>query len=208
MEFQYYGANCLRLTTKKAKVVIDDNLSDLGQKSVTKAGDIVLFTGAHGPVAAETHLVVDQPGEYEISEVSVKGISARSHMDEASQRNATMYRVEADDIRVGVVGHIFPELSDAQLEALGTIDVLVIPVGNSGYTMDAVGALNLIKKIEPKLVIPTHYDDKAIKYPVPQVSLEEALKGLAMEPKETVPKLKVKPAELAENTELVVLERQ
>jgi len=119
-----------------------------------------------------------------------------------------MYRVEADDIRVGVVGHIFPELSDAQLEALGTIDVLIIPVGNSGYTMDAVGALNLIKKIEPKLVIPTHYDDKAIKYPVPQVSLEEALKGLAMEPKETVPKLKVKPAELAENTELVVLERQ
>jgi len=208
VEFQYYGANCLRLTTKKAKVLIDDNLSDLGQKSVTKAGDIVLFTGAHGPVTAETHLIVDQPGEYEISEVSVKGIAARAHMDESSQRNATMYRVEADDIRVGVVGHIFPELSDAQLEALGTIDVLIIPVGNSGYTMDAVGALNLIKKIEPKLVIPTHYDDKAIKYPVPQVSLEEALKGLAMEPKETVPKLKVKPAELAENTELVVLERQ
>ncbi len=208
MELQSYGANCVRLTTKKAKVVIDDNLSDLGQKSVTKAGDIALFTGTHGSADPGIHLVIDQPGEYEVSDVSVKGIAARAHMDEAGQQSATMYRIEADDIRVGVVGHVWPELSDAQLEALGTIDVLIIPVGNSGYTMDAVGALNLIKEIEPKLVIPTHYDDKGLKYPMPQVSLEEALKGLAMEPKETVPKLKIKPADLAENTELVVLERQ
>jgi L-ascorbate metabolism protein UlaG (beta-lactamase superfamily) len=74
--------------------------------------------------------------------------------------------------------------------------------------MDAVGALNVIKSIEPKLVIPTHYDDKGLKYPVPQVSLEEALKGLAMEPKETVPKLKLKPADISETTELIVLERK
>lgn len=208
MELQFYGANCLRLTTKKAKLVIDDNLADLGQKSVIKSGDIALFTGAHGPVSADAQLVIDQPGEYEVSEASVKGIAARAHMDDDSQRSATMYRIEADDVRVGVIGHIFPELSDAQLEALGTIDVLIIPVGNSGYTMDAVGALHIIKEIEPKLVIPTHYDDKGLKYPVAQVSLEEALKGLAMEIKETVPKLKIKPADLAENAELVVLERQ
>jgi L-ascorbate metabolism protein UlaG (beta-lactamase superfamily) len=208
MEFQFYGANCVRLTTKKAKVIIDDNLADLGQKAVAKSGDIALFTMAHGPVAAETQLTVDQPGEYEVAEVSIKGIAARSHMDDTDKMSATMYRVDAEDIRVGIVGHIFPELSDAQLEALGTIDVLVIPVGNSGYTMDAVGALNLIKKIEPKLVIQTHYDIKGLKYPVPQASLEEALKGLAMEPKETVAKIKIKPADLGETTELIVLESQ
>jgi len=208
VEFQFYGANCLRLTTKKAKVIIDDNLADLGQKPATKAGDVAIFTGAHGPVAAETQLIIDQPGEYEVSEVSVQGIAARAHMDEEAKMSATMYRIDADDIRVGIVGHVFPELNDAQLEALGTIDVLIIPVGNSGYTMDAVGALNLIKEIEPKLVIPTHYGEKGIKYPVPQVSLEEALKGLAMEPKETVAKLKIKPADLGETTELVVLEQQ
>jgi L-ascorbate metabolism protein UlaG (beta-lactamase superfamily) len=208
MEFQYYGANCLRLTTKKATVVIDDNLADLGGKTVTKPGNIVLFTGAHGPVEGETQLVIDQPGEYEVSEVSVQGIAARSHMDDEGKMSATMYRIDADDVRVGIIGHIFAELSDAQLEALGTIDVLIIPVGNSGYTMDATGALNLIKEIEPKLVIPTHYDDKSLKYPVVQVSLEEALKGLAMEPKETVAKLKVKPADFGETTELVVLEKQ
>ncbi len=208
MELQFYGANCLRLVTKKARLVVDDNLADLGQKPVAKAGDIALFTGVYSLPAAETQLVIDQPGEYEVSDVSIKGIAARAYMDEEGQHSATIYRLEADDIRVGIVGHIFPQLSDAQLEALGTIDVLIIPVGNSGYTMDAVGALHIIKEIEPKLVIPTHYDDKGLKYPVPQASLEEALKGLAMEPKETVPKLKVKPADLAENAELIVLERQ
>ncbi len=208
MELQFYGANCLRITTKKAKVVIDDNLSDLGLKSVIKAGDIVLYTAAHAPVALETQLTIDQPGEYEVSDVSVKGIAARAQVDEEGNQNATIYRVEADDIRLGVIGHIYPKLSDAQLEALGTVDVLIVPVGNSGYTLDPVGVLQLIKAIEPKIIIPTHYDEKDIKYPVRQLSLEEALKGLAMEPKETVPKLKVKPADFSESTELIVLERQ
>ncbi|HSW71297.1 MAG TPA: MBL fold metallo-hydrolase [Gammaproteobacteria bacterium] len=208
MELQFYGANCVRLTTKKAKVVIDDNLGDLGLKPVIKADEIAVYSGAHGPVSVDTQLIIDQPGEYEVSDVSVKGIAARGHMDEADKQTATIYRIDAEDTRVGILGHIYPELSDAQLEALGTIDVLIVPVGGSGYTLDPVGALHLIKEIEPKIVIPTHYDEKGLKYPVPQLSLEEALKGLAMEPKETVPKLKIKPADFGESTELIVLERQ
>lgn len=105
-------------------------------------------------------------------------------------------------------GHVHPDLSSAQLEALGTIDVLIIPVGGNGYTLDPIGALKLIKEIEPKLVIPTHYHDNAIKYPVTQQPLEEALKALSMEPNETVAKLKVRSGDLGDLTQLVVLERQ
>jgi L-ascorbate metabolism protein UlaG (beta-lactamase superfamily) len=82
------------------------------------------------------------------------------------------------------------------------------PVGGNGYTLDGVGALQVIKKLEPKLVIPTHYADKDLKYEVPQAELSEALKGLAMEPAETVPKIKVKPADLSDTAHLVLLERQ
>lgn len=208
MELQFYGANCVRITTKKAKVVVDDNLFDVGLKSISKAGEIILFTGPHGPLTVDSGLIIDQPGEYEVSEVGINGIAARGHMDEAVKQTATMYRIDAEDIRVGILGHIYPELSDAQLEALGTIDVLIIPIGGNGYTLDPAGALHLIKEIEPKLIIPTHYDNKGIKYPVPQLPLQEVLKGLAMEPKETVAKLKIKPADFGETTELIVLERQ
>lgn len=207
MEFQYYGANCVRIIAKKASIIIDDNLSDLGLKEVTKSGEIALFTGVHGIPKAETKLSIDQPGEYEVSDISIQGIAARAHIDEEKQHNATIFKLMIDDIRIAVVGHVYPELSSNQLEALGTIDILVIPVGGNGYTLDGVGASHLIKEIEPKLIIPTHFDDPAIKYPVPQQPLEDALKGLGMEPGETIPKLKIKAGELSDLMQLVVLER-
>jgi L-ascorbate metabolism protein UlaG (beta-lactamase superfamily) len=206
MEIQYFGANCVRLTTKKASIVIDDNLADLGQKSVTKEGDIALFTGAHGLPDKEVKIIIDYPGEYEVSEVSVHGIAARSHLDE-SGTGTTMFKIVDGDVKVAVTGHVYPELSDDQLEQLGMIDVLIIPVGGNGYTLDPVGALKLIRKIDPKLVIPTHFDEKGFEFAVPQQPLSEVLKTLAMEPKETVQKLKVKPAELTDTTQLVILER-
>lgn len=208
MELQYYGANCVRLTTKKAAIVIDDNLASLGAKAVTKPGDIALFTAAHGSPAVETKIIIDQPGEYEVSDVSIQGIAARGHMDEEKQKSATIYKLVMDDVRVAVVGHVYPELTSSQLEDLSTIDVLIIPVGGNGYTLDPVGALKLIKEIEPKLVIPTHFADKGLNYEVPAQTLEEALKGMSMEPRETVAKLKVKAGELGDVTQLVVLEKQ
>lgn len=208
MELQFYGANCVKISTKKASIVIDDNLADLGAKSVTKAGDVALFTGSHGMPKVETKITIDQPGEYEVSNVSIQGVQARAHIDEDGQRSATIFKLVAEDVRIAVIGHVYPDLTNAQLEQLGTIDVLVIPTGGNGYTLDPVGALKLIKEIEPKLVIPTHYDDKTLSFPVPQQPLEEVIKGLGMEAGEPVAKLKVKAGELSDVTQLVVLERQ
>lgn len=208
MEIQYYGANCVRLTTKKASITVDDNLSAVGLGSAAKAGDIALFTGPVSTLKAEPKIIINQPGEYEVSDASIQGIAARAHMDEPGKQSATIFKIIGEDIKVVVVGHVYPDLSDDQLEALGTIDVMIVPVGGNGYTLDALGALKLIKKIEPKIIIPTHFDEPGITYEVPQQPLEEALKALAMEPKETVPKLKLKPGDIAETSQLVILERQ
>jgi L-ascorbate metabolism protein UlaG (beta-lactamase superfamily) len=207
MDIQFYGANCIALTTKQARVVIDDNLADLGAKTIAKAGDIALFTMAHGGPSQPAKIVVDQPGEYEVSGISIYGIAARGHMDEEGKKTATIYKLVAEDARILVTGHIYPELSDAQLEAIGMVDVMFVPVGGNGYTLDPIGALKLIRKIEPKLVIPTHYDAKGIAYPMPQQELESALKGLSMEPKETLTKLKPKQTELSDVMQLIVLEQ-
>lgn len=201
MEIQYYGANCVRLAAKKAVIVVDDL-----DGTVTKPGDIALFTGAHEEPKTAVKLYIDKPGEYEVSGVSIQGVAARAHMDEAKGKSATIFKIEAEDVRVVVTGHIYPDLSEAQMEAIGMVDALVVPVGGHGYTLDGVGALKVIKEIEPKVVIPTHYADKSINYEVPQSTLEDALKDLAMEPKETTPKLKLKQGEIGEIMHLVVLE--
>lgn len=207
MELQFYGANCVRISNKKAAIVVDDNLAELGQKAVIKAGDIALYTMAHGNPAAEPKLVIDQPGEYEVSDVSIKGIAARAHIDEPGKHSATMFQIILDDIRIAVVGHIYPDLSSDQLEALGMIDVLIVPVGGNGYTLDPVGALKVIKEIEPKVIVPTHYGESGLNYTVPQQPWDEVLKNLSMEVKETTTKLKLKAGELAENTQLILVER-
>jgi len=205
MELQFYGANCVSLAHKGTRIIIDDNLADLGAKSATKADDVALFTGAHNG-SAQTRRVFDSPGEYEVADISITGIAARSHLEEGGQ-TATMFKLVAGELSVLFTGHVYPELSEAQLEAIGLVDLLVVPVGGNGYTVDPVGALKLIKDIEPKLIIPTHYADKALKYPVPQQELSAALKELAMEPKETIAKLKLKPAELTDLTQLIILEK-
>lgn len=208
MDMQFYGANCLRIVTKKAAITVDDNLKDLGLRPVTKPGDIVLFTGIHAEPNAQAKLIIDQPGEYEVSDISIKGIAARGYIEDSGKQGNTIFQVVMDDVRIVILGHVYPQLNNGQLEAIGTTDIMCIPVGGNGYTPDPVGALKLIKEIEPKIIIPTHYADPAVKYPVPQLGLEEAIKGLSMEVSETTQKLKLKGMELGEAMRLIVLERQ
>ncbi|MGH7157745.1 MAG: MBL fold metallo-hydrolase [Candidatus Saccharimonadales bacterium] len=206
MEIQYHGANCVTITTKHSRVVIDDNLADLGGKSVSKKDDILLFSGSHSS-HPEARLLVDQPGEYEISGISIYGIPARSHLENETNRSATIYKLVVEDVRILAVGHIYSDLTDKQLEMIGMVDIMLVPVGGNGFTLDPVGALKLIKKIEPKVVVPTYYANPSLNYPVPQQSLEEALKTLSMEVKETTARFKPKPESLSDGiTKLVILE--
>jgi L-ascorbate metabolism protein UlaG (beta-lactamase superfamily) len=206
VELQFFGANCLSLTYKGTRIVIDDNLAELGAKSITRPGDVALFTNAHKAGSAG-RLTLDGPGEYEVADTSVAGIAARSHIEEEAKSSATMFKLTTGELSILFTGHIYPELSEVQLESIGVVDLLVVPVGGNGYTVDPVGALTLIKAIDPKLVVPTHYADKTLKYPVPQQELAAALKELAMEPKETISKLKLKSSELGDLTQLIILEK-
>jgi hypothetical protein len=106
MDMQFYGANTIVLSSKSNRVVIDDNLTALGAKGVGKDGDICLFTAAHGSVAGKPKIVIDMPGEYEVSNVSVFGMQARAHMDEAGKESATMYKITWGEVRVLVTGHV------------------------------------------------------------------------------------------------------
>lgn len=208
MEVQFYGANCVRLVGKKVSITADDNLAELGVKSATKVGDIALFTHAHAEPKVETKILIDAPGEFEVANISIQGIAARAHMDEEGKKTATIFRIETEDLRIVILGHVHPDLTDKELEAIGTVDVLIMPVGGNGYTLDPVGALKIVKEIEPKIVIPTHYKDRGVTYEVPQQPLDEVLKVLAIEVKETVTKLRLKAADLGETMQLVVLETQ
>ncbi|PLS80619.1 Zn-dependent hydrolase [Candidatus Saccharibacteria bacterium] len=200
MDIEYKGANCITLSTKQATVAVDPNVALVGLKNPTGKMTVQVATQEEFAVEPEAGVLkVSGPGEYELEAgVSIVGIAAQRHIDTTNDgKKATVYRVEIGDISVAVVGHITGQLSGTQLEALGVIDVLVVPVGNSGYTLDAHEAIAIVRQVDPKVIIPTHYADDAAKYEVPQAELEPFLKELGAT-HETVAKLKLKAGQLPE----------
>ena len=207
MDIEFFGANCIRLTSKKASLVVDDNLPHIGGKSITRATDVTIATQEILAVASSDQLAIRTPGEYEIMGVSVVGVAARAHTDQPGQKTATMYKFIADDRHILVTGHVYPELDDAQLEVIGRVDIIIIPVGGNGYTLDPLGALKIIRKIEPTIVVPTQYTVPGLTYEVPALSLDDALQNLAMQPKdEPIEKLKNKDLTAGDATQLVLVQ--
>src|SRR5665213_2124100 len=111
MDLQFYGANCVSLSFKGQRVVIDDNLAELGAKAIIKAEDVALFTSRHEAVTP-ARLVLDSPGEYEVGDISIVGLAVRAHVDEKGVKHATLFKLVAGDISVLITGHIYPELSE------------------------------------------------------------------------------------------------
>lgn len=194
-ELEYKGANCVTISTKKETIVIDPKLSVVGLKDVSVKGVVELATEARFAVnSADAKLVLEGPGEYGIADFDIRGIAAQRHIDtEADPKVSTVYRIETSEIRVAVIGNIADTLDDDQLEEIGVVDVLVIPVGGGGYTLDATSAASLTRQIDPKIVIPVHYADGALKYEVPQLDVETFTGELGVSIEE-MPKLKLKGA--------------
>lgn len=194
-EVEYKGANCVVISSKKASIVIDPKLSIVGLKDANVKDAIELATEARFAINSEdAKLVIEGPGEYGVADFDIKGIAAQRHLDtESDPKASTIYRIESNDIRAAVLGNIYEKLSEDQLEEIGIIDVLIVPVGGSGYTLDATGAATVTRQIDPKVVVPVHFADDAIKYEVPQSDFETFSAELGVQVEEAT-KLKLKNA--------------
>ena len=192
-EIEYKGANSIIISTKKAKLVVDPKLSIVGLKDVSIKGLVELATESRFIVNdSDAILSIEGPGEYGVAGFDIRGIPARRHIDSESEGlMSTIYRVEIGEARIGIIGNIDKTLSDEQLEELGVLDILIIPIGGGGYTLDATDAANLVRMIDPKVVIPVHYADKSLKYEVPQDELGLFTAELGV-PVEMVAKYKLK----------------
>jgi L-ascorbate metabolism protein UlaG (beta-lactamase superfamily) len=190
MEIEFFGANCFRIKTKNASIVIDDNLSVLGGKTITKESDIAIFTNRileNDKTTAKARLTLDSAGEYEIGDISVRALQTRAHLDEEGAATASVFQCLYEGTTVTILGHIHPDIADDVLELAGGTDVVIVPVGGNGYTLDVVGAISVIKKIEPEVVIPSQYEIKGMNYDVPAAPLDDFIKASALplsEPKD------------------------
>lgn len=192
-DIEYKGGNAVVITSKKISICADPRTSVIGIKDQKTAERVELGTETRFlNNSPDARLVVDGPGDYEVGDFTIHGVAATRHIDTPEQEKlATLYRIECGDVRIALIGNVDPHFTDEQLEQLGVIDMLIIPVGGGGYTLDATNAMAVISQIEPKVIIPVHYDEPGVHYEVPQESLDVFTKQLGA-PVEETPKYKVK----------------
>lgn len=165
MEISYVGHACFRIRGREASIVLDPFGKTIGLPTPVPSkfsADILAITHDHpghnnrGMVGGNPH-VVEGPGEYEIKGVGVRGVSA-FHDDQRGARfgRMTMFAVEVDEVVVAHLGDLGHGLSEAQQDQLGSIDVLLLPVGG-GNGLGAAQAAEIANQLEPKVVVPMHY---------------------------------------------------
>lgn len=193
-DIEYKGGNSIIISGKKTQVVIDPKLSVIGLKDLSVKDAVQLATEPRFVTNdVDAGICIEGPGEYEVGEASIRGVRATRHLDtELDEPVSTMYRIEIGDVRIAVLGNIAPKLHEDQLEELGVVDVLILPVGGNGYTLDSVSAAIVARQIDPRVVIPVHFADKALKYEVVQDDVDLFEKELAAPVENVGAKYKVK----------------
>ncbi|MBI2633770.1 MAG: MBL fold metallo-hydrolase [Parcubacteria group bacterium] len=219
MILQRFGQSFFRLDTQGTVIAIDpfSKNPESGLERVPRfRADIVLVTHEHedhnNVEALEGEpLVFRGPGEYAAKGIFIEGIASFHDREDGRERGAnTIFAIESEGLRVVHMGD-FGEanLREEQREKIGTVDILLIPVGGT-YTIDGREAASLVHKIEPKAVIPMHYkpanSDQGIANKLE--GPEKFLKELAAKP-EPQDKLSIKAKELVEGKiQVFLLEKQ
>lgn len=217
MNIQYYGDYCFKISTKPAGRATDDVIiwtdpleKGSGLRAPQGEADIVFLT--HGDMEAAKEslkgspVVIDAPGEYAAKGISALGFpSYRDDKGGTERGQNSIFIFESEDIHICFLGAVGHDLSPELLDKLNGVDILFIPVGGSD-TLSAKLAAELVRKIEPNVVIPMHYKLSGLTLPLE--SEKAFCEAIGSCPKEALSKLNIKKKDLEEKMlEVVLLER-
>jgi L-ascorbate metabolism protein UlaG (beta-lactamase superfamily) len=192
MEITWLGYSCFRLRGKQTTIVTDPCPPDTGYTLGKLTADIVSVSHNHPGhsyvqgVGGEPK-VITGPGEYEISGVMTLGLPTFHDAEHGAVRGKnTVYLFEIDDLVVCHLGDLGHVLGAEQVSRIDNVDVLMVPVGGVS-TIDAERAAEIVRHVEPKIVIPMHYKTLVLKRDL--ATAERFLKEMGV--KEAVPQPKL-----------------
>jgi L-ascorbate metabolism protein UlaG (beta-lactamase superfamily) len=206
MEITWLGHCCFRLRAKEATVVTDPCDKSTGYSLGRPTADLVtvsLDDPAHNHVAgvAGSPRVIGGPGEFEVAATSVVGVSTW-HDAEKARRNVA-YVIELEDLRICHLGAIGVVPTSDQVEEIGSVDILMVPVGG-GHAFDAPPAAETVSLLEPKLVIPMHFKTDVERERLDPI--DRFLKEMSTKAPETHAKIAVTRSSLPDEMQLLVLD--
>ncbi|MFH1509642.1 MAG: MBL fold metallo-hydrolase [Candidatus Nealsonbacteria bacterium] len=215
MNINWYGQSCFLITSVRGKgevtnIIIDPFDESIGLRVPKMEANVLLTTHDHkdhnnAKAVSGNPFLINGPGEYEVKEVFIQGI--QSYHDENSGKDRgvnTIYTLETEDIKICHLGDLGQkELTSEQLEQIGDVDILMIPVGGN-FTISAKEAGKIMSQIGPSIVIPMHYSIPKLKIKLD--SLDLFLKAVGVKSPETLAKLSIKKKDIvSEESKVIVL---
>jgi L-ascorbate metabolism protein UlaG (beta-lactamase superfamily) len=170
MELTWQARFCVRMRAREATVVTDPFPADVGPTGRGITADIVTYSHAESttpaalrqmrkvvapngeevlvPASLERAYVLDGPGEFEVKQVLMTGVRTSRG---ASDGPNVAFVYELDGIHVCHLGDVGGALSQDELGELGTVELLMIPIGGQ---LTATAAAELVAQVDPKFVVP------------------------------------------------------
>lgn len=214
MQISWLGQACFQILTSPEKgervsIIIDPFAEDIGLKLPKLSADILLITHQHKDhnnlkKISGNYFLIEKPGEYEIKNVFIQGIPSFHDNSFGKERGENIiFTIESEDLRICHLGDLGQkELSEEQLENIGEVDILMIPVGGV-YTISAKEAFSIMNQLEPKITIPMHFKIKNLK--IELEGIEKFLKILGIKKIEPIEKLSIKKKDLNPDEAKIVL---
>jgi len=211
MDIKYFGRSSFLIKTKKGATLVTDPFDPkfINMKFPRTEADVVTISHHHPDhdflsQISGRPLIVDWPGQFEKKGIRIAGFKSYHDKQKGADRGENiLFKIE-DDVTLLHCGDLGVIPDDSFLDEIGEVDILMVPVGGH-YTIDSSEALELVKKIEPSIVIPMHYhytgDAENKLEPV-----ENFLKKIGAENAVPIAKLTVKKEDLGEEMKVVVLE--
>jgi L-ascorbate metabolism protein UlaG (beta-lactamase superfamily) len=215
MEIIWHGHSFFEIKSKENKnqvgIALDPFSEEIGLKVPKLEADILLISHDHYDhnnkgVISGNYFLIDTPGEYEIKGVFVKAIKSFHDKVLGKERGENLiFTIESEDLKICHLGDFGEkELNEKQIEEIGGVDILMIPVGGI-YTISAKEAIKILEQLEPKITIPMHYALPKLKIKLDPV--EKFLKSLGIKNLTPEKKLLIKKEDLSpEEAKIVLLE--
>jgi L-ascorbate metabolism protein UlaG (beta-lactamase superfamily) len=213
MEITWFGLACFRLTERNLATVVTDpyDCQVAGYEPLKLRADVV--TVSHeapghsytSGVKGYSH-VINTPGEFEIGNVFITGIQTNGYgKNDVDEPRNTLYVFDYEGVTVAHLGDLRRVPSQTEIEALGTVHIVLVPVGGGGG-LNAAKAAEVVSLLEPGFVIPMHYGTSACNLKL--APLSKFLKEMGLGSINPQPSLKVTKSMIPEETRVVVLEYQ
>lgn len=209
MQITWLGQSCFKIQGKDITVVNDPYDKSIGLKLPRLNADILTVSHDHYDhsnieAVSGNPFVITTPGEYEIKGVFIYGIPSFHDNKQGVERGLNIiYLFEFEGLKIVHLGDLGHLLTDEQLEKMGNIDILLVPIGGV-YTINADQASEVISQIEPRIVIPMHYKIPGLK--VNLDGINKFSKEMGIKESEALDKLRITKKDLPqEETKVVIL---